>query len=110
MKFSPHIPIFNYLPIYDLPECGEMSGSAVLVVEIVGMFPYIEGQKRFQALNNWIGGAWFLCDNKLTICISGEPNPSRTKETYTFCLKLCLESIQRSPLLLYLRSQCPVGA
>ena len=48
---SPHIPLFYYLPIYDLPECGEVSGSAVLVVDIIGMFPYIEGQKRFQALN-----------------------------------------------------------
>lgn len=36
------IPLFNNIPVDNLPHCGKMVRTTVLVVEVIGMFPYIE--------------------------------------------------------------------
>ena len=36
------VPIFNNTPVNDLPEGLQVGGSAILVVQVVGVFPDIE--------------------------------------------------------------------
>ena len=37
---------FQYLPVEKGPEGGEVGGTAVLVIEVVGVLPHVEGQNR----------------------------------------------------------------
>ena len=34
----------DLVPVNQLPEGGKVVGATVLVVEIVGVFPYVEGE------------------------------------------------------------------
>ena len=36
------ITIFNYVPIYDLPKGSKMVRTAILIVQIISMLPYVE--------------------------------------------------------------------
>ena len=36
---------FQNIPVDDAPHCGEMIDTAVLIVEVVGMFPYVDAEK-----------------------------------------------------------------
>ena len=33
---------FNLFPVDDVPESGKVVGAAILIIEIVGMFPHIK--------------------------------------------------------------------
>ena len=45
---------FDGAPIYNLPKGGEMGCTTVLIVEIVSMLPYIEGEKGLETFGNRI--------------------------------------------------------
>src|SRR5690349_16548649 len=36
----------NLLPVDDLPECSDVFGTAVLILEIVGMLPDVQPEQR----------------------------------------------------------------
>ena len=40
------IPCCDYLPIHNLPKGREVSRTAVLVIQVIGMLPYIKSQQR----------------------------------------------------------------
>ena len=57
------IAIFDDFPIDDLPKGGEMGGAAVLVVEIVGVLPDVEGEQGFEAFGDGGVGTGLLGDD-----------------------------------------------
>ncbi len=76
-----------------------MGGTAVLVVEVVGVFPDVEGQEGFEALGDGVASVRFLGYHQGAVGVGGEPDPAATKEAHAFCFEFCLEGIQASPLL-----------
>lgn len=36
-------PLFNILPVHDLPNLLHVLGSHILVVDVVGVFPHVDG-------------------------------------------------------------------
>src|SRR4051812_29249569 len=41
------------IPVDGIPPGGDVIGSPVLVLQIVGMLPYVEPQERSTALHDW---------------------------------------------------------
>ena len=96
---------FDDFPVHDLPEGGEMGGAAVLVVEVVGVFPHVESQQWFQTPGDGVAGVGFLRDDQGAIFLRGEPYPATAEEGDTFSLELSLESVEGAPLLFDLGRQ-----
>ena len=82
-----------------------MGGTTILVVQIIGVLPYIEGEERLQALHDGVRGSLFLGDDQGTICVGREPDPARAKESHALGLEICHEGIETSPLLVNLCSE-----
>ena len=68
-----------------------MVGTAVLVVEIVGVFPDVEGEEGLQTALEWVGGVGLLGDDEVTVGGGGEPYPAGAEEGGAFLLELGLE-------------------
>ena len=57
-----------------------MGGAAVLVVEVVGVFPDVEGQEGLEAVGGGVVGAGVLADGKSAVGIGLEPDPAGAEE------------------------------
>ena len=62
-------PLFNNLPIDNVPKCFQVGVAGVAVVDVIGVFPNVEGEKRPQIGGYRIIGVFVLCDNKFAIGI-----------------------------------------
>ena len=83
-----------------------MGGAAVLVVQVVGVFPDIEGQQRPQVVGDGVVGARVLGDGKGSVGRRGlEPDPAAAEEAGAFLLEFGLEGFQGAPLGFYLRHE-----
>ena len=60
---------FYDVPVNNLPKRGEMIGPTILVIEVVGMFPDVEGQQGLEAFLNGIGGVHLLRDDEFAVLI-----------------------------------------
>lgn len=90
---------FNHAPVHNVPECGYVFGAAVLVVQVVGMFPNVEAQQRDVSVAYGVVSVGLLYDDKGAVLLHGQPCPSRAKEVDGTALKLQLEVGKRVPLL-----------
>lgn len=45
-RHLPSIPFANLFPVNDFPEIFYIGWSAVLLVEVIGMLPYVASQQR----------------------------------------------------------------
>lgn len=61
------IPPLNFRPVEDLPEGGEVGGTAVLVVKVVGVLPNVEGEDGGEAAGQGVAGAGFLGDGQCAV-------------------------------------------
>lgn len=100
---------FNDVPVDDLPDGSQMVGTAVLIVEIVGMFPHVDAHERLEVMTNGVAAVHFLRDDKLTVFVGGEPHPTRTEECSTLLLEFLLEGIKRTKLRVDGSSECANG-
>ena len=48
-----------------------MGGAAVLVVEVVGVLPDVEGEEGLEAFDYRIGGVGFLSDDEAAVLVGG---------------------------------------
>ena len=94
------IASFNHFPVHDLPKGGEVGSAAVLVVEIVGVLPDVEGEQGFEAFREGVAGVGFLGDDQGAVFLCGEPHPAAAEEGDAFGLELGFEGIEVTPLLL----------
>ena len=56
------VSFFYHLPVHDVPQGVEMRSAAILVVQVVGVLPDVEGEEGFQAVGNGIVGVRILAD------------------------------------------------
>ena len=91
---------FDDFPVDDLPEGGEMGGAAILVIQIVCVFPDVEGEEGVEAFGDGVVGAGFLGDDQSTVFLCGEPYPAAAEEGDAFGFELGFEGVEGAPLLL----------
>ena len=101
------IPAFQYAPGQDLPQLSEVGGAAVLVVEVVGVLPDVEGEERGEAAGDGVVGAGLLGDVEGAVGCSGKPDPAGAEEGDAGGGEDGFECIDRAPLLLDLIFQMP---
>ena len=77
---SSTVPFLHDAPIDNRPEGVEVGGAAVLVVEVVGVFPDVEGQEGLEPMGGGVVGAGVLADGKGAIGIGLEPHPAGAEE------------------------------
>ena len=122
-KPSSNKPLLNYCPIYYLPKCLKMCSALVLVVEVVGVLPDVEGEEGFEAVGDGVVGVGVLGDAQLPCLVGLEPDPAGAEEANTLRLEVGLEGVEGAPLLDNLLAKrrsrvkpgmrgtrCPVGA
>ena len=82
-----------------------MGRTAVLVVEVVGVLPDVEGQEGPQAVSHGVVGAGVLADgqNALVVCL--QPDPAGAEESGAFGFEVGLEGFEGALLLFDLRSE-----
>ena len=76
-----------------------MRGASVLVVEVVGVLPDVEGQEGLEAVGDGVVGVGVLDDGQFAVGVGLEPDPAGAEEADAFCLKLGLEGVETPPLL-----------
>ncbi len=86
-------------PVDDLPQFGEVVGAAVLVVEVVGVLPDVEGEEGAEALGDGVAGAGLLDDGERAVCGGGEPDPAGAEEAGALGGEVGLEGVEAAPLL-----------
>ena len=85
---------FEHVPIDNTPYSGEMIDAAILIVEIVGVFPHVDAENGLQTVADGIAGVGFLGDDELTFAVVGKPYPTAAEKTGTFLLEFLLESFE----------------
>ena len=63
------VALLNDVPIDNLPEGSKVVGTSVLIVQVVGMLPYVEGEQRGETLLNGVGGIGLLCDDEVAVLV-----------------------------------------
>ena len=92
------VPSFHHAPIDNLPQGLEVRGAAVLVVEVVGVFPDVEGEEGAEAVGDGVVGAGVLADGQGAGGIGLEPHPPGAEEADALGDELLLEGLEGAPL------------
>ena len=71
-----------------------MVGTAVLVVEVIGVLPDIESQEGPQAVNHRVVGTGILADGKDSGIICLKPDPAAAEDRCPGCDKSLLECFE----------------
>ena len=77
---SSTVPFLHDAPIDNPPQGFKVGGAAVLVVEVVGVFPDVEGQEGLEPMGGGVVGAGVLADGQGAIGIGLEPHPAGAEE------------------------------
>ena len=75
-----------------------MRGAAVLVVEVVGVFPDVEGEEGAEAVGDGVVGAGVLADGQGAGGIGLEPHPPGPEQADALGDELLLEGLECAPL------------
>ena len=89
---------FHHSPIDNLPQCLQVGRPTVLVVEVVCMFPNVEGKKGAEPVGDRVIGAGVLADGQCAGRIRLEPDPARAEEGGAFLHEFSLEGVEAPPL------------
>src|SRR5579885_1103664 len=66
----------DFVPVHDIPPRGQIIGAAIVVLQIVSVFPNVIAHDGEHSLRNWIvliGGA---DDLELTVRFANQPCPA----------------------------------
>ena len=86
------------VPVDDFPEGCDVLGTAVSVIDVVGVLPDVNGEERLEALNDGVAGVGLLGDDELAVGVSGKPGPAGAKEPGRLGGELLLEGVERAEL------------
>ena len=100
---------FQNIPVDDAPHCGEMIDTAVLIVEVVGMFPYVDAENGLQSVANGVACIGFLRNHEFPFAVTGKPYPTATKRPAPFCWNSCLKASKEPNCALMASASCPTG-
>ena len=87
-----------------------MGGAAVLVVQVVGVLPYVEGEDGGEAAGQGVAGAGLLGDGQCAVRGGGKPYPAAAEQACAFGFEVCLEGVQGAPLKEDLVQEMPGGS
>ena len=76
-----------------------MRRPPILVVQIIGVLPDVEGEDGLKAVSDGVVGAGVLSNGQLAGGVGLEPDPAGAKEGDAFGFEFSFESIHTSPLL-----------
>lgn len=99
-KYLLGVPLPYHVPVDDRPEGLEVGGAAVLVVQVVGVLPYVEGEEGLEAVGYRIVCIGALEDGQFAILVGCEPHPSAAEEANAFGFEIGLEGFEGTPLFL----------
>ena len=74
---------FHDGPVNNVPKAFKGVFAPVLIVEIIGVFPYVECQNRGESLGYGIAGVGFLGDEELSVIVPGKPYPSGPEKLHS---------------------------
>ena len=92
------VPFLHHAPIDNPPQGLEVRGAAVLVVEVVGVFPDVEGEEGAEAVGDGVVGAGVLADGQGAGGIGLEPHPPGPEQADALGDELLLEGFEGAPL------------
>src|SRR5690625_1835640 len=81
-------------PVDDVPEGADILGTAVLVLQVVGVLPHVEAQHGLVAVHEravLVGGAVHL---ELAVTLDDEPGPAGAEAGLGCLLELLLEGVE----------------
>lgn len=93
--------LLHLLPVDDLPHLLEVGWSRISIVEVVGVFPNINTQKRDETGAHIHEGILVLGRAVLkqaTAFVVGEPAPARALNSSGLSIEIVLEVLNRTPL------------
>ena len=93
------ISCLYFFPVDNLPQCIQVCGTLVLVVQVIGMFPDVEGEDGLETVRHGIIGVGVLGYGEFAGSIDLEPDPAGAKEAGALGFEIGLESIDTPPLL-----------
>ena len=80
--------------------CLHVFWSCVSVVNVVGVLPNVNSQKRLETLTNWVLSVRCV-DNKELVIFFSEPSPSWTEVTNSLCCEFFQKLLNALPFLFY---------
>src|SRR5690554_5445072 len=93
--------IFVYkVPVNQIPEGFQVVRTAVAVVDVVGVLPYVDGQYRLVRAGQRSFGIAGVGDSYGTNSLFNQPGPARTEVAGGLLIKLFLECIEGAKGLL----------
>ena len=84
-----------------------MGGAAVLVVQVVGVLPDVEGEDGFEAVGDGVIRIGVLCDGQFALGIRLQSHPAGAEEADAFGFELGFEGVEGAPLFLDLGFEMP---
>ena len=84
----------NFGPVHDIPECTNVVGAAILVVEIVGVFPDVEAEDGSATFGERGVLVWGAFDDECAISADAEPCPDAAEAGGSGFIELFPEVIE----------------
>src|SRR5260370_39756902 len=81
------------VPVQRVPPGGEVVGAPVLVLEVVGMLPYVDAQDRRQLVDVWAVLVWIVLDRELALPVCHQPRPAAAEPAPAARLELLLDLV-----------------
>ena len=100
---------FYHIPVDDIPQGVHVVGAAVLVIQVVRVFPHVKSEKRFQSGAYRVTSVTFFGDMQFTVLVYGQPGPTRTKQSDCCCIEFFLEVLEAAEVTFDCFSQFASG-
>lgn len=69
-----------FIPVHNPPQSIQMGSALVLVIQIIGVLPDVEGKEGAEAVGYGIIGVGVLGDAQLPCLVGLEPDPAGAEE------------------------------
>ena len=85
-------------PVDNVPKRVERVGTPVLIVEVIGMFPDVEGQNRGESFGYGVARVALLRYEQFSVVVAAEPYPARAKQFDARVDEFLFEILERSEI------------
>ena len=96
--FLSGVPPLNLLPVDDAPERLQVVWPTVLIIKVVRVLPYVEGEERPKALLHGVVRPRLLGDDEGAIGPGRQPHPAAAEKACARRHELGLEGLDGPPL------------
>ena len=94
--FAGEYAVGHLVPVDQLPVRFDEIRAAVAVVDIVGVFPYVDRHDGLEAFGHGVAGIGFRDDLQFAVLVGCEPRPARAEKSGSGFGELFLEGFDRS--------------